>query len=252
MNEERFTGLANTYAQYRPSYPSALLSYLYTEAGFSSHSTVADIGAGTGIFSKLLLQKGSAVFCVEPNPDMFAKLQASVAGFANATPVAAGAEHTTLPPASVNFVTAAQAFHWFNPQAFRAECQRILKPGGAVALIWNRRDETSEVVQKLQEANQQYCPGFKGFSGGANLHSPQQFAGFFAGGQYNSRAFPNNSVYTKEQDFIGRSLSGSYAPKPEDANYKPYVEALSALYAANQTAGALTVPGQAVVYWGGV
>ena len=66
----KFDGLANLYEDGRPEYPTILIEKLYTDYGFKSTSIIADIGAGTGKFSKLLLEKGSKVFCVEPNKDM--------------------------------------------------------------------------------------------------------------------------------------------------------------------------------------
>ncbi len=70
MNEERFSGKAKTYAKFRPKYPEEFIEYLYNELGFEKESIIADIGAGTGIFTEQLLKKGSTVFAVEPNEDM--------------------------------------------------------------------------------------------------------------------------------------------------------------------------------------
>ena len=126
MNEERFTGKADVYKKFRPSYPKELIDYLYSQVGFSQDSVIADIGSGTGIFSRLLLECGSQVYCVEPNDDMRQTAEKDLAGFRNFISVNAAAENTGLQEKSVHFVTAAQAFHWFDRQAYKLECQRIL------------------------------------------------------------------------------------------------------------------------------
>jgi len=69
-NEERFSSKADIYKKFRPTYPKELIDYLYAQTGFTKDSKIADIGSGTGIFSRLLLEKGSYVWCVEPNNEM--------------------------------------------------------------------------------------------------------------------------------------------------------------------------------------
>ncbi|MCL2463427.1 MAG: class I SAM-dependent methyltransferase, partial [Defluviitaleaceae bacterium] len=130
MNEEKFTGKAGLYRTFRPSYPAELIDYLYSHIGFSSDCSIADIGAGTGIFTRILLERGSKVYAVEPNGDMREAAIKDLSGYENFVPVGASAENTGLDDSGVDFVTVAQAFHYFDRQLFRRECQRILKSGG--------------------------------------------------------------------------------------------------------------------------
>ena len=149
MNTKRFTGKAELYRKFRPSYTQELFQYLYSpQVGFSQDSVIADIGAGTGIFTRLLLERGSKVYAVEPNADMRETSKNDLAEYKNFVSVNASAENTGLDEASVDFITAAQAFHYFDREVFKQECRRILRPGGKVVIIWNDVDKYSELIQK--------------------------------------------------------------------------------------------------------
>ena len=127
------------YVRFRPHYPRELLDWLNATVGFTAAWRVADIGSGTGIFSRLLLENGNDVQAVEPNDGMREEAEASLAVFSNFHSVNATAEATTLADHSVDLVTAAQAFHWFDPIATKREFHRILKPGGWVLVVFNTR-----------------------------------------------------------------------------------------------------------------
>ena len=133
------------YVRYRPGYPRAVLDLLREECGFAPESVVADIGSGTGILTQMLLENGNVVYGVEPNAEMRAAGESLLQRYARFRSVAGSAEATTLPDASVDFMFVGQAFHWFEPKAARAEFERVLKPRGWVAVIWNERkqDETA-------------------------------------------------------------------------------------------------------------
>ena len=132
-NRTLFTGKAADYAAARPSYAPALIDILYARHGFSPSSRIADVGAGTGNFSELLVKRGSTVYAVEPNNDMRAYCLRNLNAYPNFYAVAGDAANTGLPAGSVDIVTTAQAFHWFDPVAFRVECVR-LTGGGTVAV----------------------------------------------------------------------------------------------------------------------
>lgn len=127
------------YVRYRPRYPRELLDWLSDAIGFTPGWRIADIGSGTGIFTQLLLENGNEVQAVEPNDGMREEAEASLAVFPNFHSVNATAEATTLPDHSVDLVSTAQAFHWFDPAATRREFHRILKPGGWVLIVFNTR-----------------------------------------------------------------------------------------------------------------
>ena len=139
---QRFTSRVSHYVRYRPSYPPEILDVLRQECGLTPDSVIADVGSGTGLLTQFFARNGNRVFAVEPNDTMRAAGEAELQAFPNVSSVSGRGEGTTLPDASVDLVTAAQAFHWMNREAAKAEFQRILRPGGWVVLIWNFRKLT--------------------------------------------------------------------------------------------------------------
>src|ERR1039458_5869167 len=131
---KRFSSRVEDYIRYRPSYPAGIVPWLERECGLAPQSRIADIGSGTGIFSRILLDFGCQVFGVEPNAGMRAAAERQLAGVERFHSVDGRAEATTLADASVDFVTAGQAYHWFDPEPTRNEFRRILKPPGGVVL----------------------------------------------------------------------------------------------------------------------
>ena len=251
MNETKFNGMGNIYAKYRPSYPQEFIEFIYSHVGVNINSVIADIGSGTGILTKQLLEKGNRVFAVEPNSDMRTEAENNLNSFDNYISVNGTAENTNLEDRSIDFITVAQAFHWFNRRAFKTECERILKKDGKVILVWNSRDEKSEIVRKTDDVNRIYCPEFTGFSGGERgAKSEDDFNNFFSG-DYITRFFKNDITYD-EQSFIGRNLSGSYAPKENEKNYSVYIAELKSLFQKYSKNNSLIMPNVTRVYIGRV
>lgn len=137
---ERFSVRAQSYDLGRPRYPSALFQWYRTRFRISAESVIADVGAGTGLHTEGLVGMAGTVWAVEPNAKMRMKAEARFAEENNVRVVDGSAENTGLPGGSVDLVTVAQAFHWFDPEAFSAEVERILAPSGGWALVWNVRD----------------------------------------------------------------------------------------------------------------
>src|SRR2546425_7349716 len=137
--KQRFSNRVADYARYRPGYPPAVLDLLRTECGLRPGHVIADIGSGTGLLSELFLKNGNRVFGVEPNEAMRQAGEEHLASYDGFTSINGSAEATALLNASVEFVTAAQAFHWFDPMAARREFLRILKPRGWFVVLWNDR-----------------------------------------------------------------------------------------------------------------
>jgi ubiquinone/menaquinone biosynthesis C-methylase UbiE len=251
VNEGKFDGKGNIYAKFRPTYPREFIEYLFSKTHISEQSVIADIGSGTGILTGQLLKKGNPVFAVEPNSDMRRIAEEDLRKYALFTSVTASAEHTSLPDYSVDLITVAQAFHWFDRDAFREECRRILKPGAYVALVWNSRDENSALVAENDQLDRKYCPAFKGFSGG--IHDPEandDFREFFAG-DYEKMTFANNLIFDLS-GFVGRNLSASYALKEGDEQYSAYVTELESLFEKYAVSGTVTMPNFTQSYIGQV
>lgn len=229
MNENRFDGKGNVYSSSRPRYPDDLFEYLKEHKIITDESMVADVGSGTGIFSVQLASVVKTVWAVEPNDSMRAAAHVNFKNCSNIISVNAAAENTMLANRSVDCVTAAQAFHWFDRNAFKTECSRILRPSGHVVLVWNHRNEESEIVKRNAEINFKYCTGYNGYSAGVNVADSQQFSGFFEG-KYDVKLFENVMFYDRDT-FIRRNLSSSYAPKEGDAGFENYVLELAELFA---------------------
>lgn len=232
---ERFSDRVKDYVKYRPSYPAAALAVLAQECGLGSAATVADIGAGTGIFSQLLLQSGARVYAVEPNAPMRAAAEQQLADQPGFIGIAGSAEATGLPNASVDLIAAAQAFHWFDRAQARAEFLRILKPGGWVALLWNEREvNTSPFLQAYEQLLQDYAPEY-GVVDHRNI-TPADVADFFYPGEVKLSSF----AYRQQFDFDGlqgRLLSSSYAPPPGHPNHQPMLQQLRTLFERHQKDG---------------
>ncbi len=141
---ERFTTTVEDYARSRPSYPEALVDWLGGVTGVMPPARVADLGCGTGIASRLLAARGYRVTGIEPNAAMLARARGEGGG-----PVwqAGEAAATGLEAASVDLVTAAQAFHWFDVPAALREIARILRPGGWACAFWNIRATTPFLLE---------------------------------------------------------------------------------------------------------
>ena len=241
MNEEKFTGKAELYDKYRPSYPDSLIDWLY---GKAKADTAADIGAGTGIFTLCLSKKPWKLTAVEPNPDMCGVLRKN-APFAEV--INASAENTGIESGSVGLVTAAQAFHWFDTKLFKNECKRIIKEDGRIFLIWNIRDMNSELTQETYIIYKKYCPEFKGFGGGIQKDDTRIKVLF--DDQYERLEYDNPLLYDRDK-FINRSLLGSYSLKQNDVDYGNYINELELLFDKYSNNDVIIMPNKTIVYVG--
>ncbi|MCC8016407.1 MAG: class I SAM-dependent methyltransferase [Clostridiales bacterium] len=211
MNENNFSGLGKIYSEFRPNYPIQLIDFIFSETKMNKNSIVADIGSGTGKFSLQIINRVKTLYGIEPNNDMRKEAEKELNKFKNFISVNAAAEDTGLENESVNFITAAQSFHWFDKKQFKSECRRILKHGGKIILLWNSRKTNSEADSENDIINRAFCPEYKGFSRGINNSGSSEISDFF-NGKYILKSFENTISYDL-RGFIGRNLSSSYAPK---------------------------------------
>ena len=250
MNDstQRFSNRVENYVKYRPDYPVEITPYLTEQAGLTPVAVVADIGSGTGILSKIFLKYGNRVFGVEPNPEMRAAAEKLLGGYAKFTSIAASAEATTLPDASVDFITAGQAFHWFDQDKAKIEFQRILKSGGLVVLVWNSRVHAGTPFMEAYEALlKQYALDYRKVKE-SNI-TDQSLADFFAPNACTIVDFDNAQQFDFE-GLRGRALSSSYAPLPGHLNYKPFVNSLREAFERHQFSGKVEFEYETRLYWG--
>lgn len=247
-NIYKFNGMADDYSKYRPNYANESINYIINAASLTKSSVIADIGSGTGKFSKLLLDKGFYVFGVEPNDDMRQKAENELIKNKNFISIAGSSENTTLPNCSIDLITVAQAFHWFDIEKFLVECNRILKENGYVLVIYNKGDYSTEVINAISELSKRYCPKYVGSSGGIE-NNPNIFNNFFD--EYTIKVFENNYKLNMEQ-FIGLNFSASYAPKINEVNHELYLKSLVDLFLKYSEQGILNMPNNTICRLGKV
>jgi SAM-dependent methyltransferase len=228
----RFSARAQAYACGRPGYPAEVATYLARELELAPGAVIVDLGSGTGISSHIFLQAGFRVIGVEPNAPMRVQAERALADMPGFTSVAGSAQTTTLPDASADCVVAAQAFHWFDLGATRAEVLRILRTPPRAALIWN--------VHRTQEG--EFSRGYERllFEFGSDYpkirerHTDEGSIGaFFGGSQWRCAEFQ----HAAELDFellTARVNSTSYLPAPGDATHARMMDALRALFDATE------------------
>ncbi len=150
---ERFSARAADYVLGRPSYPAAAIDALFDGYGDPLALRVVDLGAGTGISSRLLAERAGTTIAIEPN----AAMRESAAPYPRLEWRDARAEATGLPDGSVDLVTAFQSFHWFDAASALAEIERILRPGRRAALLYNERDERDAFTAAYGEIVRTYA-----------------------------------------------------------------------------------------------
>lgn len=244
----RFSDRVADYVKSRPGYPPGVITLLQERCGLGPTTTVADIGAGTGILTRPLLLTGATVHAVEPNQAMREALLATLPNEIRLTASAGTAEATGLPEAGVDIITAAQSFHWFDREKARLEFQRILRPNGWVALIWNgRREDTSPFLVAYEHLLQHWATDYRTANHRAVTFADLQT--FFAPHVVERFTFPNAQHF----DFEGlrtRLLSSSYAPAAGHPNHEPMVGELRTIFDAHQREGGVVFEYETEVYLG--
>jgi len=206
---ERFSNRVENYIKYRPAYPPAVLQLLKDKAGLTRESVVADIGAGPGISARQFLENENIVYCVEPNDAMRQSAENILQKYPGFRSVKGDSENTTLPDASVDLVTAAQAFHWFRPEPTKREFKRIIKPGGYVALIWNIR--LVDASPFLIEYEKFIMDNANDYAAVRHENITDREISDFFDGKLESAEFENVQIFDFD-GLKGRLFSSSYMP----------------------------------------
>jgi ubiquinone/menaquinone biosynthesis C-methylase UbiE len=237
----RFSSRVENYVRYRPDYPHEILDLLRARCGLTSSSQIADVGFGTGLFTQLLLKNGGSVVGVEPNREMREAGEKFLSEFAGFRAVHGTAEATSLPAHSFDFVTAAQAAHWFEREGARREFQRILKPGGWVVLLWNERiTDSTPFLVAYEKLLLKYGTDYNEVRHERTTDVIQEF---FAPAPYQEQTFPMRQTFDLPA-LEGRVFSSSYTPQPGDPNYEALRRDLGELFHRCQSDGLV-----AFEYW---
>ena len=244
-----FDGKAGFYCASRPNYAEKLIETIYTSYGFSEKSVIADVGSGTGIFAEQLLLRHSYVYCIEPNQEMRMICQQKLHQYTRCAILNGHAAETGLLPNFVDFVTAAQAFHWFDPGRFREECRRVLRLNGKVLLVWHMRDSQSPVMKAVHGVHQRYCPDFSK-SEQRIAYNDSKILHFFQG-RYEKLEFEHPLKYNRNQ-FINRNLSSSYSLRQGDIGFEGYKCELEGIFETYASDGIVSIPNRTVAYIGDV
>ena len=246
-SRERFSDRVENYVRFRPGYPDDLVAALFAGPDKAGAATIADIGSGTGILTRELLERDARVYAVEPNAAMRTAAEQFLDGYKNFTSIDGGAEETGLDDASVDLITAAQAFHWFNNEAALAEFQRILRPGGRLALIWNKRNVKQPFQLAYDALLREFAPEY-GKVNHMNL-GDDEIAGFYARGQMRLTRFD----HLQRLDFdglLGRLQSSSYCPPEHTPAYRGLRLAMRDLFEKHASEGIVDFEYDSLLYLG--
>ena len=231
----RFSDRVQDYVRWRPGYPAEVLAALRTDLGLLPAHVVADVGSGTGLLSRLFVENGNVVYGVEPNREMAAVAEADLGGTGRFHSVDGRAEATSLRDRSVDLVTAGQAFHWFKVPESRAEFRRILRPGGAVALVWNlRRLDSTPFLRDYEAFLHRWSNDYEEVS--AQYAREESLRGLFGETGWTERRFDSAQHFDFE-GLRGRLLSSSYTPKEGDPRRAAMLAALPAVFDAHARDG---------------
>jgi SAM-dependent methyltransferase len=219
-----FARSAGAYERGRPGYPPAAVDFLAERLRLGPGYTVVDLAAGTGKLTSPLLATGAEVVAVEPVAEMRAALPAgarAVDGTAEAMPLATG---------SADAVAVAQAFHWFDGDAALGEIHRVLRPGGALALVWNRRrmdDPLNQAIEELIAPHRGHPSAFHTGAWRAAFERTRLF------GPLDERVFPNEQTLDAD-GLVDRIASVSFIAALDEKDRTKVLRAARALPRADR------------------
>ncbi len=248
----RFSDRVADYVRYRPRYPQQIIDLFRDRLGLTSESVVADIGSGTGFLAEMFLRNGNPVFGIEPNREMRLAGEEVLAGYDRFVSLDATAEQTGLPAASVDFVIAAQAFHWFDPARTRQEFQRILRPGGFAVLVWNSRHvATSPFLVAYEQLLHTFGTDYANVVHRSITASDDSvLREFFAPAGFTRHVIHNYAQTFDFEALLGRLMSSSYVPSRTDPAFEPMRSALREIFDTYQSGGSVQFVYDTEVYYG--
>lgn len=199
---------AQKYAKYRWDYAASAIEAVAEITQLSSRSTIADIGAGTGILTKHFVNKVQRIYAVEPNVELRQILVRELGLFPSVSVIDGSAEDTGLPDSSVDVITVAQAIHWFDPEPARRELMRILKNDGWLVLLRNygTDEERNQAIESLMR--KEYGADFSTVNE-RSKEDPNPF--YFGNDRFQRSTFPFQFSQSWEE-FIGALTTAAFMP----------------------------------------
>ena len=244
---ERFSDRVENYIKYRPRYPDTLLPLLQRELNLSPQHVIADIGCGPGQSSEPFLRNGNKVYGIEPNDPMRTAAERLLADFPKFKALKGTAEATTLPEQWVDFITAMQAFHWFDREKAKLEFRRILKQSGHVVLIWNSRKKgASPFLESYEQLLQQFATDY---SLVRHENIDESALKTFLGPSFTHHKLANQQIFDYA-GLEGRLLSSSYVPRDDHPSYQPMLRELKRIFDRFNQSGTVPFDYDTDVYWG--
>ncbi len=223
-----FAEVADAYERARPGYPDDAVRWLTGETPLD----VVDLGAGTGKLTRSLVALGHRVTAVEPLPEMLEHLRAALP---DVTALSGSAESMPLRSESVDVVTIAQAFHWFDHGPALAEIARVLRPGGAIAPVWNSRDDRDPCVRRLSEV----ALGTESVRPLTDVVAPVGASGLFGDVEHASFTFVQELDRERLLDLV---VSRSYCAVMSDEERAPVLVNVARLFEDYAVDGLVTMP----------
>lgn len=209
-NTKRFSDRVEDYIKYRPNYPEKIVKILEEKINLDKDKTIADIGSGTGISSKLFLKNDYKVIGVEPNKEMREAAQQLLSDFTNFKSMNGTAEKTNLQDESIDVIFCGQAFHWFDKEKSKIEFNRIVKKNGNIVLVWNSRSDKSAFQNEYEKILFDNIEEYKSVNH-RNIKD-EEISDFFFPKKMHKICLDNQQILDLE-GLKGRLLSSSYCPK---------------------------------------
>jgi ubiquinone/menaquinone biosynthesis C-methylase UbiE len=234
---------AEKYAKYRWDYAPEAISAIFDVVGISDQTTVADLGAGTGILTRHFVGRAKMVYAIEPEAEMRGLLEKAFSGNPFCQIINSSAENTGLSAHSVDLIIVGQAIHWFEPEIAQKEFRRILKPSGWMALLRNYGTdpvyektigELFERFSKLEPAQRIY-------------RQPMFF--YFGNEAYQKLLFPFE-ISLDWENFLGALMSSAFMPDEHDPNYSEFEANAGQAFASLSLDGWLTSTGETELFLG--
>ena len=235
---EVFATLADDYARYRPGYPGQVVDELVRVSGLTRDWIIADIGSGSGNSALPFLEAGYQVIGVEPNREMREAAERLLAAYPAFHSIDSAAERIPLDAHSVDLIIIGQAWHWFDIDSAIAEFQRILRPDGWVAVMWNNRlGDATEFTRAYAELTQ-HCATVQPPSCAAPRGFGDDLDRLFGNATPQEARFPHTQSFDLK-GLLGRARSSGFIPQPGAPNHDEFTALMTDLFDRYQCDGAV-------------